>query len=154
MLSTAPADDRHAASPSMDIPWPPTIKPPALSAIEFQAERQAPRSPARGLRGLRESSTLWFWLGVYIAVNLGDLISTAVGLRAGLREGNPLMRSLLSQFGFAALVAYKVVVIVGVVAGLSLLARRHPRLAAVTLTVCNILVGLAVVLNVVQFAMI
>lgn len=170
MLRTAPTEERHASPQSMNVPWPPPIKPPAFRALPMSVEAspaatrtaslQAPtadRHPTArtGWASVpRMPAALWFWFGVYIAVNIGDLISTDIGLHAGLHEGNPLMRTLLAQHGFAALIVYKLVVIVAVVFGLSLLTRRHPRLAAVTLTICNILVALAVVLNIVQFAMI
>jgi hypothetical protein len=103
---------------------------------------------------MRVLLSLWFWLAVYVVLNTGDLITTNIGLRSGLHEGNPLMRLLLSQHGFVSLIAYKVVVVAAVLIGLSVLSRRHPRMAGTTLAICNVLVGLAVVLNLVQFAMV
>jgi hypothetical protein len=96
---------------------------------------------------------LTFWLVVYALLNVGDLVSTYLGLAAGLREANPLMSGLLMHFGFGALIAYKLVVIVAVVAGAMALFRMHPRAAYLTVHVCNALVFAAVALNVVQMLM-
>lgn len=92
-----------------------------------------------------------FWIGLFVLLNIGDLVSTYLALGIGMREGNPLMSSLLQHYGFAALILYKVVVVVIVGGGVLLLRRYHPRLAQITLYVCNALVFLAVFLNVLQF---
>ncbi|WP_233274714.1 DUF5658 family protein [Haladaptatus cibarius] len=47
---------------------------------------------------------LWF---VVLLALVGDLLTTYVGLRAGMTESNPIARSALSQFGFAALLGLK-----------------------------------------------
>lgn len=90
---------------------------------------------------------------LYVALNIGDLVSTWVGLHAGLREGNPLMSHLLFLHGFGALIAYKFIVVVAVGLGVGFLHRTYGRVALITLAVCNGLVGLAVLLNVVQTLM-
>lgn len=101
----------------------------------------------------RSSPTLVLWLGLFVLLNIGDLVSTYVALGIGMREGNPLMSSLLQHYGFASLIVYKVAVVVVVGGGVLLLRRYHPRLAQVTLYVCNALVFLAVFLNVLQYKM-
>lgn len=90
-------------------------------------------------------------LGLFATLNGGDLVSTWIDLRAGLREGNPFMSFLLAQHGFAALIFYKILVvgIVGVVMGS--LWPVHPRLVGITLVICNVLVFGAVAINVMQF---
>ncbi len=90
-------------------------------------------------------------IGLFAALNIGDLVSTWVDLHAGLREGNPFMNMLLAQHGFGALIAYKalVVMIVGLVM-ISLWPAR-PRLVALTLAICNLLVLVAVAANVLQY---
>jgi hypothetical protein len=92
-------------------------------------------------------------LGLFVLLNIGDLVSTYVALGIGMREGNPLMSSLLQHYGFASLIVYKVAVVVVVGGGVLLLQRFQPRLAHVTIWVCNALVFAAVFLNILQFKM-
>jgi len=84
----------------------------------------------------RVISMLAIGIGLFVVLNIGDLVSTYVALGGGFREGNPLMRALLARYGFAALILYKVGVIATVGVGVLLLRRSHPRLAQVTLAVC------------------
>ncbi len=157
MLRSIPTEDRELDQQQAEMPWPPAIKPPSLRALPTpyqEASRPVARGQASQRIWQRMSAWLWVWLAVYVSLNVGDLASTYVGLHSGLHEGNPLMRTLLDQHGFGALIVYKVIVVVAVAVGLGALYRRHPRLAGVTLAVCNVLVGLAVVANLVQFAMI
>lgn len=93
-------------------------------------------------------------LGLFVVLNIGDLVSTYVALGIGMREGNPLMSSLLQHYGFASLIVYKLAVVIVVGGGALLLRRVHPRLAQVTLWVCNALVFTAVFLNVLQYKMV
>jgi hypothetical protein len=106
-------------------------------------------SAPRGRRAIL-SAALVLWLVVYTLLNVGDLLSTYFGLQAGLHEANPLMGGLLAQNGFGALITYKLVVVVAVVGGAIALYRMHPRAAYLTVHVCNVLVFLAVILNVAQ----
>jgi hypothetical protein len=46
------------------------------------------------------------WAVVLLAL-VGDLLTTYVGLRAGLVESNPVARRALGQFGFLSLVGLK-----------------------------------------------
>ena len=101
-------------------------------------------------RLLRAAPVLALLIGLFILLNIGDLVSTYVALGIGMREGNPLMSVLLARFGFGALILYKLLVVAVVGIGVVLLRRFHPRLAQITILVCNVLVLLAVVLNVVQ----
>jgi hypothetical protein len=127
-----------------------------LPAIPRWAQTR-PLDQALSARAAREravwramSPALAGWLVVYALLNVGDLVSTYLGLAAGLHEANPLMSGLLTRFGFGALIAYKLVVIVAVVAGAMALFRMHPRAAYLTVHVCNVLVFAAVALNVLQ----
>ncbi len=90
-------------------------------------------------------------LGMFAALNIGDLVSTWLDLHAGLREGNPFMSMLLAQHGFGALICYKVLVVsvVGVIT--ALLWNARPRLVGVTLLVCDLLVFAAITINILQF---
>ncbi|HEX6122302.1 MAG TPA: DUF5658 family protein [Ktedonobacterales bacterium] len=130
--------------------WPPAITPPVLRPLP----RPQPRPPAHlWVAAVRRARALWLWVAVYVALNVADLVSTYIGLHSGLHEGNPLMGSLLREHGFGALIVYKVLVVVAVVAGIHVLRHRHARLAGITLTICNTLVGLAVLLNLLQYAL-
>jgi uncharacterized protein DUF5658 len=93
-------------------------------------------------------------LGLFAVLNIGDLASTYLGLASGMREGNPLMSTLLGHYGFGALVVYKALVILAVTAGVYLLRSFHLKIAHITIWVCNALVFAVVVLNLVQFAFI
>lgn len=87
----------------------------------------------------------------YAAINLADLFSTYIGLQHGMHEGNPLMSYLLTAYGFGALIAYKLSVVGVVSCGVLLLRKAYPHIARFTIVVCNLLVAVAVLLNVVQF---
>src|SRR5262245_45863575 len=88
---------------------------------------------------------------LFAVLNAADLLSTYVGLRHGLHEGNPLMNGLLERFGFGALIAYKVVVIWAVAAGVRLLQSLRYSVARATSWTGNVLVFGVVLLNVVQY---
>jgi hypothetical protein len=153
MLQTAHPEEHNAAREHMEVPWPPVIKPPTLRAVPMSRSavraRTHPAHPAHA----SASWALRLWLGIYMALNLGDLATTYAGIQSGLHEGNPLMRALLMEHGFGSLIVYKVLVVAAVVAGIYMLRRRYPHLAGITLAICNVLVGLAVLLNLTQYMM-
>lgn len=101
----------------------------------------------------RAFPAITLWIGLFVLLNVGDLISTYVALGIGMREGNPLMSALLARDGFAALIIYKLVVVTVVAIGVTLLRRYHARLAQITILICNALVFVAVCLNVLQLRM-
>ncbi len=107
--------------------------------------RQAPRQQ----RWLRFSDLLW--LALFMVLNAFDLLTTYIDLQAGLREGNPLMRTLLQQEGFGALIFYKILMVLVVSAGILLLHRGYPKLAHITLGICNMLVLAVVISNLIQY---
>jgi hypothetical protein len=92
-------------------------------------------------------------LAVFALLNLGDLASTYFGILHGLNEGNPIMSRLLAQYGFSALIADKLLVIAAVTWGSLLLSRLDWRVAHIIALVCDTLILLVVISNVVQFAM-
>ncbi len=92
-----------------------------------------------------------FWLFVFALLNGCDLVTTYVDLQAGMREGNPLMRTLLYQNGFSALIIYKVLMVLVVSAGILILNRNYPLLARGALAVCNGLVFVVVLSNFIQY---
>jgi hypothetical protein len=99
----------------------------------------------------RATLALAIWLALFFLLNIGDLVSTYVALGSGMREGNPLMSALLVRYGFPALIVYKLAVVTLVAVGVVILRRFQPRLATVTIFVCNALVFAAVFLNILQF---
>jgi hypothetical protein len=94
---------------------------------------------------------LLVWLGVFGLLNGVDILSTWVGLANGMREGNPLMSALLGNYGFGALVGYKLAVVVAVSAGVLLLRSFSSHIARMTIRICAMLVALVVLTNVLQF---
>jgi Domain of unknown function (DUF5658) len=92
-----------------------------------------------------------FWLAFFALLNGFDLLTTYLDLHAGMREGNPLMRALLDQDGFSALIGYKVVMVLAVSAGILTLSRSYPLLARTALAVCNALVLTVVLSNFIQY---
>jgi hypothetical protein len=90
-------------------------------------------------------------LVVFALLNVGDLASTYLGLAHGLNEGNPLMKQLLQHFGFGALIADKLLVVIAVTTGAMVLRRLDQHIAHVVALVCDTLILLVVVSNVVQY---
>lgn len=80
-----------------------------------------------------------------LAVMLGDVVTTGVGLHLGLKEGNPFVAVLLAELGLAGLVLAKAVTAALLVA-LPVLAHRSShafRLGSLVYLVIGILVVLS-----------
>jgi hypothetical protein len=90
-------------------------------------------------------------LVIFALLNVGDLASTYLGLAHGLNEGNPLMKQLLLHYGFGALIADKLLVVIAVTAGALVLRRLDRHIAHAVSMVCDGLILLVVVSNVVQY---
>ena len=118
---------------------------PGKDCLALMILRQALR------RERREHFWSLFWLALFAVLNAFDLITTYVDLQAGMREGNPLMRALLMQNGFSALIIYKVLMVLVVSSGILILNRSYPLLARGALAVCNVLVLLVVLSNFIQY---
>ena len=95
--------------------------------------------------------SVFFWLALFAILNACDLLTTYLDLHAGMREGNPLMRILLEQDGFGALVFYKALMVLVVSAGILALSRGYPLLSRITLAICNVLVLAVVLSNFIQY---
>ncbi|WIG58359.1 MAG: hypothetical protein OJF49_001105 [Ktedonobacterales bacterium] len=134
MLSTAPS--QHASN---------------VEPRPFVVTRALPQGATHVSAHIRRDTTLFTLLALFAVLNIGDLVSTFVGIQGGMREGNPLMSALLTHYGFGALIVYKALVIVAVTVGISMLRNLHALAALITLWVCNLLVFFVVVMNVVQF---
>lgn len=122
----------------------------SLPAEMRHAARRHAKSHAARTRG-KGGHWLPQLLVLFAVLNVGDLVSTFIGLEGGMREGNPLMNALLMHYGFGALILYKVLVIVAVTAGVYVLRAFHKSIANITIWVCNALVFGVVVMNVVQY---
>ncbi len=92
-----------------------------------------------------------FWLALFAILNACDLLTTYLDLQAGMREGNPLMHHLLTNYGFGALIFYKLLMVVIVSLGIAALSRGYPTLSKITLVLCNGLVLVVVISNFVQY---
>lgn len=122
-------------------------------ASQQRAAHQAARPfvVRRAERTHAESVRLAIWLGLFALLNAADLASTYAGLHSGMREGNPLMSTLLLSYGFGALVVYKFVVIFAVAIGIHVLRGFSKGIATATIWICNALVCIVVLMNVLQF---
>ena len=162
MLSTAPSSRASSADRDALARW--ATQPfsqaqakaltPATARPFVVARPSSPRAVAirHAIPRSRVGLLLPLLVTLFAVLNAGDLLSTFIGLAGGMREGNPLMNMLLVQYGFGALILYKVVVIVAVGAGVLFLSTFHRRIAHVTIWVCNLLVLGVVFSNLMQFA--
>lgn len=133
-----------AVGTSGSVAAPQTPQPASVSAsVVTRAERARP--------GAR--SVIVWQAALYIALNLGDVVSTYLGLRRGLVEGNPLMATLLAHDGFDALIIYKFTIMVVALLGLWLLNGWSARAAHTAARICNVVVALVVMLNFAQIAL-
>jgi hypothetical protein len=113
----------------------------------------SPQESLQHAGAVAHSWLLAVFLILYALFNLADLASTYIGLQHGMHEGNPLMSQLLAAYGFGALIGYKLMVVGVVSVGVIALRQTYPRVAGVTVVVCNVLVAGAVLLNVLQFTL-
>lgn len=141
--------DRISIAPTQPLPIvvPGAARPFVVARIGARA-RSLPVAPPKV-----ERFAIPMWLCVFALLNLGDLLSTYAGLHNGMREGNPLVGGMMAQYGFASLIAYKAFVVLAVTFGVLWLRSMHPSVARVTLNICNTLVLIVVLLNVIQFAL-
>jgi hypothetical protein len=141
-------DDRFTLAPTQPLP---ILNPgPRRPFVVTSAWRRAQKI-REVVRPDLASRFLPLWLGIFALLNLGDVLSTYIGLHNGMREGNPLMGALLAQYGFIALIGYKLLVVLVVTGGVLLLRSFHASVARVTIGICNVLVLLVVTLNVIQY---
>lgn len=84
-----------------------------------------------------------------VDLNLGDAISTHVGLAAGIPEGNPIPARLLADGGQLAFFGVKFGVVAAVVLVICLLGSRYPKLWH-AITVTNVVLAAVVLSNVAQ----
>jgi hypothetical protein len=145
MISSASrGKGRHADLYATRPLWTPQSMPAGMrSADSYRRARS--RKAREGGRWLPEL------LALFAVLNIGDIVSTFIGLEGGMREGNPLMSTLLAHYGFGALIMYKVLVIVAVTVGIYVLRAFHTSIATITIWICNALVLGVVIMNVVQY---
>jgi hypothetical protein len=151
MTTILPASSDPQQSAVMEDTWstqPLLVSAPPTRILYAVSDHTAMESTARP-----SSYLLVVLLAVFALLNLGDLASTYFGIMHGLNEGNPIMRRLLAHYGFSALIADKLIVIAAVTWGALLLSRLDWRVARIIALVCDTLLLLVVISNVVQFAM-
>jgi hypothetical protein len=85
---------------------------------DAETDGQRLLTPRRRRRMTRTHAVLW---AVILLTTAADIVLTLVGLAAGLPEGNPVVRSLVSSFGPAGLFAVKFAAMCWLVAGWALL---------------------------------
>ncbi len=125
-------------------------------AARRRASRFASTTPLRAHlaeAGVQSRHWLLWPMALYLVFNLGDLFSTYMGLRHGLKEGNPLMNAMLTWNGFSAVIDYKLIVTLSVLAGLWLLSGWNIRAARAAMLICNCMVALVVALNLAQYVL-
>lgn len=144
-----PAFDRISVAPTQPMP----MVVPGMARPFVVARVSQPRLAGAIVRPKSRDYAFPLWLCVFALLNAGDLLSTYAGLHGGMREGNPLVSGMMAQYGFTALIAYKVFVVLAVTFGVLWLRSMHASVARVTLTICNALVLLVVLLNVAQYAL-
>jgi hypothetical protein len=154
MTTISPASPDHQPATGATDPW--LTQPLAVTVPhDTVSYRITSRTTlARSARSRSARPTGYFLLTllvVFALLNLGDLASTYLGLAHGLNEGNPLMSGLLSHYGFGALIVDKLIVIAAVTWGALLLYKLNWRIAHTIALVCDTLVLLVVVSNIVQY---
>jgi threonine/homoserine efflux transporter RhtA len=88
-------------------------------------------------------------LGAYVIFSLLDVITTAVALASGGREGNPIAASVYSQYGAVGLFGFKVLIVGVIIAALVFVPRKvmSKRVAVWAATVFTLATAVAVVGN-------
>jgi hypothetical protein len=84
-----------------------------------------------------------------LILNVGDVLSTHIGLARGLPEGNPIPAMLLANGGQMAMFSGKVAVFAAVLLVVCTLGDRYPKLWH-TFTALNVILLLVVVSNTAQ----
>lgn len=130
-------------------PLPRALSPATPRVVRIARPTRRSASPRQ--MAVLHRSLLPLLVAVFALLNAGDLISTYIGLAGGMREANPLMSWLFTQFGFGALILYKLVVIAAVGAGILFLCAFQRRMAYITIWICNLLVLGVVISNLLQF---
>jgi hypothetical protein len=129
----------------------PVAKTQPLPVTEMASPHAYATRPQALARSRPGGMPLLVWLGIFGLLNGVDILSTWVGLANGMHEGNPLMSTLLGNYGFGALIGYKLAVVVTVSAGVLLLRSFSSHIARLTIRICAVLVALVVLTNVLQF---
>lgn len=100
-----------------------------------------PRPGVRSFTGFGLATALWT---VALALVVGDLVLTLVGLEMGFRERNPVVAVVFSLYGPLGLVLLKAIALAAILAVWHALPRRYGLAALVGLSIPQ---GVAVVIN-------
>lgn len=88
----------------------------------------------------------------FLFIQIGDVLTTYIGLRAGLHEVNPVARSLLMAYGEPAIYVLKAVGVALILGCLLVLGRCYARLG-LALRVTNALGALVLLSNVLNLVL-
>ncbi len=83
---------------------------------------------------------------VYFLLTLGDIVSTEIAIRSGLREANPLPAWVMATFGRAEMYALRTGLTILVFLAVSHLIKRYPRVW-ISIPIVNWMVGVVVFSN-------
>ncbi len=83
---------------------------------------------------------------IAMVVNLGDVLTTHIGLASGISEGNPIPATLIANGGELAWLRTKFGLMALLVLAICMLSRRYPKLWH-TFTVTNVVLLAAVLSN-------
>jgi len=85
-------------------------------------EREPLFTPRRERRMTRMHAAMWTLI---LVTTVGDIVLTMVGLASGVPEGNPVIRTMVTEFGLAGLWTVKFAAMCWLVAGWTLLSDRN-----------------------------
>ncbi len=140
--------ERFLVAPTQPLP---TLVPEQKRPFVVAHAARRVKRPQVVARSKQTGRLIPVWLVVFALLNVGDVLSTYMGLQSGMREGNPLMSLLLAHYGFVSLIGYKLLVVLAVSGGVLLLRSFQLSVARVTIGICNVLVLLVVLLNLAQW---
>jgi hypothetical protein len=88
------------------------------------------------------------YVGLFVLAHLLDIVTTNLGLRLGVVEGNPLMARLFNLYGEAGGYALKLLIVCFIVATLNWTCARHYKANHIVLAVFTLITFAVVVSNV------
>ncbi len=91
------------------------------------------------------------YLFAWLSVNLLDLVTTLIGFKQGIPEGNPLPALILARGDLGLFIAYKLAMTLAFPVAVLLLSRRHRRIWF-ALPLATTIALIVVELNIVQIS--
>jgi len=90
-------------------------------------------------------------IAAWLVLQTLDAVTTAIGLRAGLVEGNGIAAGLLARYGELGAYGFKALITFAVIGGILLLQRRYARIW-LGLKIISVYMCLVVALNMISIA--